>query len=63
MGKQKYAVCSRCGRELKKTRENFKRSVNKETGKEEYHEICRECEEQLEHDKHWDGDKLICLVC
>ena len=63
MGKQKYAICPHCGRELKRNRENFKRSVNKETGKEEYHEICRECEAQIEHDKHWDGDKLRCLVC
>ena len=37
MGVQKYAICPHCGRELKRNRENFKRSKNKETGKEEYH--------------------------
>ena len=63
MGVQKYAICPHCGRELKRNRENFKRSKNKETGKEEYHIICRDCEAQIEHDKHWDGNKLICLVC
>lgn len=35
MGIQKYAICPHCGRELKRNRENFKRSRNKETGKEE----------------------------
>lgn len=63
MGIQKYVVCPQCGRELKRNRENFKRSKNRETNKEEYHTICRECEDKLEHDKHWDGDKLKCLVC
>ena len=63
MGVQKYTICPHCGRELKRNRENFKRSKNKETGKEEYHIICRDCETQIEHDKHWDGDKLRCLVC
>ena len=63
MGVQKYTICPHCGRELKRNRENFKRSRNKETGKEEYHIICRDCETQIEHDKHWDGDKLRCLVC
>lgn len=63
MGIQKYVVCPQCGRELKRNRENFKRSKNRETNKEEYHTICRECEDKLEYDKHWDGDKLKCLVC
>ena len=63
MGVQKYTICPHCGRELKRNRENFKRSRNKETGKEEYHIICRDCEAQIEHDKHWDGNKLRCLVC
>ena len=63
MGVQKYAICPHCGRELKRNRENFKRSKNKETGKEEYHIICRDCETQIEYNKHWDGDKLRCLVC
>lgn len=47
----------------KKQRENFKWSKNKETGKGEYHIICRDCETQIEYNKHWDGDKLRCLVC
>ena len=34
MGIQKYQICPQCGRELKRNRENFKRSVNKETGKD-----------------------------
>ena len=63
MGVQKYTICPHCGRELKRNRENFKRSRNKETGKEEYHIICRDCETQIEYGKHWDGDKLRCLVC
>lgn len=63
MGIQKYAICPQCGRELKRNRENFKRSKNRETNKEEYHTICRECEDKLEYDKHWDGDKLKCLIC
>lgn len=63
MGVQKYIICPHCGRELKRNRENFKRSKNKETGKEEYHIICRDCETQIEYNKHWDGDKLRCLVC
>lgn len=28
MGKQLYAICEKCGRELKRNRENFKRSLN-----------------------------------
>ena len=36
MGKQKYAVCNKCGRELPRTREFFKRRLNKETGKEDF---------------------------
>ena len=60
---QKYVVCPQCGRELKRNRENFKRSKNREINKEEYHTICRECEDNLEYGKHWDGDKLKCLVC
>ena len=60
---QKYTICPHCGRKLKRNRENFKRSRNKETGKEEYHIICRDCETQIEYGKHWDGDKLRCLVC
>ena len=63
MGVQKYTICPHCGRELKRNRENFKRSRNKETGKEEYHIICRDCETPIEYGKHWDGDKLRCLVC
>ena len=63
MGLQKYATCTKCGRELKLNRENFKRFKNKETGKEEYHTICKECEKELEYNKHWDGNKLKCLVC
>ena len=63
MGVQKYTICPHYGRELKRNRENFKRSRNKETGKEEYHIICRDCETQIEYGKHWDGDKLRCLVC
>lgn len=63
MGKQKYAICSECGRELPRTREFFKRRLNKETGKEDYVDICRDCEKELEYKKHWDGDKLKCLIC
>lgn len=63
MGKQKYAICSRCGRELPRTREFFKRRLNKESGKEDYIDICRDCEKELEYEKHWDGDKLRCLIC
>lgn len=65
MGKQIYVTCPICGRELKRNRENFKRiNANKETGEPGgYHTICRDCEDQIEHDKHWDGDKLKCLHC
>ena len=63
MGLQKYIKCSCCNKELKRNRDNFKRFLNKETGKEEYHTICRECENKMEYNKHWDGDKLKCLIC
>lgn len=63
MGIQKYAVCNCCGINLPRTRQNFRRTVNKETGKEEYHLICKNCEDEKEYNKHWDGDKLKCLIC
>ncbi len=63
MSKLIYVICPKCGKTLRRNRENFKRSLNKETNKEEFHTICRECEDKLEYEKHWDGDKLKCLVC
>lgn len=65
MGKQKYAICTICGRELPLNRENFKRIKDKSTGKEKYNSICRECEQQQkeEHSKEWKDGKLLCHIC
>lgn len=65
MGKQKYALCPICGRELPLNRENFKRIKDKSTGKEKYNSICRECEQQQkeEHSKEWKDGKLLCHIC
>lgn len=66
MSKAKYVICPICGRELKLHRDNFKRSINKITGKDEYHTICRNCEEkqkQEELSKEWKGGKLLCHIC
>lgn len=41
MGKQKYAICPICERELPLNRENFKRIKDKSTGKEKYNSICK----------------------
>lgn len=46
MGKQKYKVCSLCKKELPLNRKNFKRIIDKDTGKETYNSICRNCEKQ-----------------
>jgi uncharacterized protein with PIN domain len=46
MGKQKYKVCSLCKKELPLNRENFKRIIDKDAGKETYNSICRNCEKQ-----------------
>ena len=65
MSKQKYAICTICGRELPLNRENFKRIKDKSTGKEKYNSICRECEQQQkeEHNKEWKDGKLLCHIC
>ena len=65
MSKQKYAICTICGRELPLNRENFKRIKDKSTGKEKYNSICRECEQQQkeEHSKEWQDGKLLCHIC
>ena len=66
MSKKKYAICSICKKELPLNRENFKRIKNKTTGKEQYCEICRECEQNLkneEHNKEWKSGKLLCHIC
>lgn len=63
MGKQKYAICPICGRELLLNRENFKRIKDKSTGKENYNSICRECEQQQKEEKEWKDGKLLCHIC
>lgn len=66
MGKQKYAICPICGRELPLTRENFKRVKDKSIGKEKYNSICRKCEQQQkeeEQSKEWKDGKLLCHIC
>lgn len=66
MSKKKYAICSICKKELPLNRENFKRIKNKITGKEQYYEICRNCEQYLkneEHSKEWESGKLLCHIC
>ena len=66
MGKQKYAICPICGRELPLNRENFKRIKDKSTGKEKYNSICRKCEQQQkeeEQSKEWKDGKLLCHIC
>ena len=66
MSKKKYAICSICKKELPLNRENFKRIKNKITGKEQYSEICRNCEQDLkneEYSKEWESGKLLCHIC
>ena len=66
MGKQKYAICPICKRELPLNRENFKRIKDKSTGKEKYNSICRKCEQQQkkqEQSEEWKDGKLLCHIC
>lgn len=63
MGKQKYITCECCGQLLPRTREFFKRYLNKTTNKEEYHSICRNCENKNTIEDNWRDGKLKCHVC
>ena len=63
MGKQVYQICEKCGKELPRNREYFKRSKNKETGKEEYSKICRDCEPIILIEENWKDGKLKCSIC
>lgn len=66
MGKQKYKVCSLCKKELPLNRKNFKRIIDKDTGKETYNSICRNCEKQQkdkEYANEWKDGKLLCHIC
>lgn len=63
MGTKKFKICSCCGENLPANRNFFVRRLNHKTGKESLSDTCRKCEEKIEYNKHWDGDKLKCLVC
>lgn len=63
MKKAIYKECECCKETLVQNRTNFKRHVNKETGKEEYSMICRKCEEKLVMEQNWKDGKLKCFVC
>lgn len=58
-----YVVCPICNKELVLNRTNFKRIRNKETGKEHYSHICRDCEKQQLIDENWKDGKLLCHIC
>lgn len=63
MSKCKYKICQCCKQELPATREYFKRRRNKETGKEELLNVCRECEKQSIIVDNWKDGKLKCFTC
>lgn len=63
MGVVKLRTCTCCGKSFPSNRKYFKRKYNSELGKEVLSDVCRECDKELEYKKHWDGDKLICLIC
>lgn len=63
MGNKKFRICDRCNRELPANRTYFKRVKNKETGKEELKDICRECEDKLALEENWKDGKLKCFIC
>ena len=59
----KYKTCECCGKELPANRTFFKRRKNKETGKEQLTDICRECEQKLIFQNNWKEGKLKCHKC
>lgn len=63
MGKTIYQKCEKCGQELPRNRNFFKRVKIKETGKETYKTICRACEEKAVLDENWKDGKLKCFIC
>lgn len=63
MSRTKYQICEHCGKDLPKNRDNFKRHINKETGKEEYSKICRDCESIILIEENWKDGKLKCHIC
>lgn len=63
MGIRKYKICECCEQELPANRTFFKRRKNKETGKEELIDVCRECEEKISFENNWKDGKLKCFIC
>ena len=59
MGKKlKYRTCSICGKEFPLTRNFFKRNSD-----DSFHEMCRECEEEVKHNIEWKDGLLKCHKC
>lgn len=63
MGKTIYQKCEKCGKELPRNRNFFKRVKIKGTSKETYKTICRDCEENAVLEENWRDGKLKCFVC
>lgn len=61
MNKPKTTICTLCGRELPKSRENFRRNIR--DGHDVYHSACRECEDQYRNMDIWKGSLLLCNKC
>ena len=51
MGVQKYKTCDNCHKEMKATRDNFKR-VKDENGKDVLNNTCRICDEIIKKESN-----------
>lgn len=56
-----YRICPECGQKLPLTRVYFKRLITQ--GKEAFHNICKECENEIKRNKEWKDGKLLCHCC
>lgn len=63
MQKTIYQTCESCHTTFPRNRKFFKRHRNKETGKEQFSTLCKECEDKLKYKENWRGGKLKCFIC
>ena len=56
-----YRTCPQCERTFPLSREYFKRLITQ--GKEAFHTLCKECEEENRRNKEWKEGKLLCHCC